>query len=205
MPEKSKFAANSKAAKFLRLARPDDEGFSRQVSVDEFVGEFAPLKFGNGGDWVRADGLLARTYNLRRVKKGNRIVGVELHGFNKNPVNKGIPARIAKVIRAQSCAVLATGGPEVDHKDGFRDDRRPPDKMRAEDFQPLSKGANNAKRQHCKECRETRLRFDAARLGYAVSQWKGNGVYRGTCTGCYWHDPKRFNHEVSKPAAAPRR
>ena len=68
-----------------------------------------------------------------------------------------------------------------------------------DDFQPLSKAANNAKRQHCKRCRETGRRFDAKRLGYRVSQFKGNGVYNGMCVGCYWHDPKRFNCEVSGP------
>ena len=203
MPEERRFAAGSKAAKFLELARPDDDGFSRCVSVDEFAGEYESLAFGNGGDWIRADGKLARTYNIKAVKKGGRIVGVELHGFNKNPVNKRIPGRIAKRIRTQNCAVLAIGRPEVDHKDGFRDDRRPPEEMKLDDFQPLSKAVNNAKRQHCKECRATRMRFDARQLGYSVPQWKGNGAYRGTCVGCYWHDPKRFNAEVSKGAVRP--
>lgn len=67
-----------------------------------------------------------------------------------------------------------------------------------DDFQPLSKAANNAKRQHCKNCRDTNLRFDAKKLGYRVSQVKGNGKYRGSCVGCYWHDPKFFNREVGR-------
>ena len=41
-------------------------------------------------------------------------------------------------------------------------------------------------------------RFDAKRLGYQVSQVRGNGLYNGTCVGCYWHDPLFFNSEVSK-------
>ena len=62
----------------------------------------------------------------------------------------------------------------------------------------LSKAANNAKRQHCKECRATDKRFDAKLLGYSVGQVKGNGVYEGSCAGCYWYDPFVFNQEVSK-------
>ena len=67
-----------------------------------------------------------------------------------------------------------------------------------DDFQPLSKAANDAKRQHCVECRETGFRFDAKRLGYQVSQVRGNGFYNGTCVGCYWHNPIFFNKEVSR-------
>jgi len=37
-----------------------------------------------------------------------------------------------------------------------------------EDFQPLSKAANDAKRQFCKECRRTRKRFDAKLLEYPM-------------------------------------
>ena len=49
-----------------------------------------------------------------------------------------------------------------------------------------------------KVCRETKQRFDARVLGFSVSCWVGNGKYRGTCVGCYWHDIKKFNQEVSK-------
>ena len=199
MPEKPRFKEGGAAALFLELAQPDDEGFSRIVPVSEFVGKYEKLKFGNGGSWVRKDGALAAHYNIRLKKggRGNAIVSVELHGYNKNPIDKGIPPHIASVVRKQTCVVLGTSGPEVDHKDGHLDDRRPAEEMKLEDFQPLSKAANGAKREYCKKCRETKRRFDATRLGYAVPQWKGNGDYTGTCVGCYWYDPLRFNQEVS--------
>ena len=73
-----------------------------------------------------------------------------------------------------------------------------PDEIKPDDFQPLSKTANNAKRQHCKICRETGKRFDATRLGYSVKQYKGNQKYEGSCIGCYWYDPLMFNKKVSK-------
>jgi hypothetical protein len=35
-------------------------------------------------------------------------------------------------------------------------------------------------------------------LGFSKCAWAGNGKYRGTCVGCYWHDIKKFNQEISK-------
>ena len=180
---------------FLELAKPDHQGFSRRVPVTEFVGKYERLRMGNGGSWCRDDGALARRYNIDRCKKGGRIVSVRLYGYNKNPIIKTIRQDIKEHHREERCVVLATGNTEVDHKDGRRDDPKLNDTatQQIEDFQPLSKAANYAKRQHCKECRETGNRFDAKRLGYTVSQIKGNGLYRGSCVGCYWYDPKAFN------------
>ena len=109
-----------------------------------------------------------------------------------------IPDSVQATITAQRCAVLGTLNPECDHKDGHRDDWGDPAKLTVDDFQPLSSAANKAKRQACKECRETKQRFDATTLGFAVAQFVGNGVYEGSCVGCYWHDVRRFHAEVSK-------
>jgi len=184
---------------FIELAKPDTDGFSRSVKIEEFVGKYSVLKLGNGGSWCRDDGGLGKHFNIQRKKHVGRIVEIALHGRKKQPIEKPIPAKIFRKIRKQSCTVLATGKVEVDHKDGRRDDPRltDPKTIKESDFQPLSKAANNAKRQHCKICRKTGNRFDAKRLGYRLSQFKGNGIYRGSCIGCYWHDPKRFNYEVS--------
>ncbi len=191
----------SKRELFLELAQPDKDGFSREVNIAEFVGRYERLRFGNGADWCRDDSTLAKTYNVVRHKQGNKIHAIELHGLKKVPISKPIPKKIRSEIVQQRCVVLDVGKVECDHKDGRRDDPRlnDPTLVTLDDFQPLSKAANNAKRQHCKNCRETNLRFDARKLGYNVSQVKGNGHYRGTCIGCYWHDPKFFNQEATKP------
>lgn len=189
----------SKADLFLELATPDSDGFSRPVGITEFTGRYVSLVMGNGGGWCRDDGALAKTYIIKRNKQGGRIVSVELVGLKKMPISKPIPAAIRKQIKSQPCVVLGISSVECDHKDGRRDDPRLSDitRVRLDDFQPLSKAVNAAKRNHCARCRATDRRFDATALGYKVSQFKGNGVYRGTCVGCYWHDPKRFNAEVS--------
>ncbi len=184
----------SKAELFLELAKPDEHGFSRPVPVSKFTGRYANLVFGNGGSWARDDGGLAQKYNIRRNKEGGKIVSVQLQGKKKSPILKAIRADIKAHYRGKRCVVLDTGKTECDHKDGRRDNPRLNDttQQTIEDFQSLSKAANNAKRQHCKRCRETGDRYDARVLGYPVSQVKGNGRYNGTCIGCYWYDPMEF-------------
>ena len=188
----------SMAALFLELAQPDALGFSRKVRIDEFVGKYERLRLGNGGSWCRDDGPLARKYNIRRNKSGGKITSVELQGHKKLAIQKPIPSWIRKRLEAERCVVLDIAKVEIDHKDGRRDDPRlnAASRVTVDDFQPLSKAANNAKRQHCKACRTTNRRYDAKRLGFPISQYAGNGLYNGTCIGCYWHDPKTFISEV---------
>ena len=132
--------------------------------------------------------------------KGNRTTHVELQGYAEVSKQKPIPIGIRREITAKRCVVLGTSKPECDHKDGRVDDPRFSDvnQVTMDDFQPLSKAANDAKRQHCKNCRNSGIRFDAKRLGYPVSQVIGGEAYIDTCEGCYWYDPLFFNKVVSR-------
>jgi hypothetical protein len=190
----------SKKDLFLELAKPDEQGFSRDVKIEEFVGDYQKLKMGNGGDWCRDDGKLAEVYNIVRVLEKGKITSVRLEGFKKIPIDKQIRKDIVKFYKNKKCVVLDVSNVEIDHKDGRRDDPRISDvnTQKQEDFQPLSKCVNNAKRQHCKVCRETGIRYDATRLGYQIAQYKGGKKYNGSCIGCYWYDPFEFNKNVSK-------
>ncbi|MCA8835005.1 MAG: hypothetical protein K8953_07955, partial [Proteobacteria bacterium] len=164
---------------FLELAKPDNKGFSAPVKFDRFIGPYKELILGNGGSWCRADGALAKKFKIERIKEGNKIVAVALAGYNTVPIGKPIPVHIKRIISKKRCAILAIGRVEVDHKDGHGDDPRLSDikQVREDDFQPLSKAANDAKRQHCKECRATDKRFDAKRLGYSHGHVRGGEVY----------------------------
>ena len=55
----------SKPELFLKLAQPDDNGYSRWVHINEFVGEFSPLVFGNGADWARKESTRPMTQESR--------------------------------------------------------------------------------------------------------------------------------------------
>ena len=71
--------------------------------------------------------------------------------------------------------------------------------QKMDDFQALSKAANDAKRQFCKECRRTGIRYDAKKLGYPVSYYEGNEQHNGNedvCIGCFWYDPIEFRKHL---------
>lgn len=194
----------TKAELFLQLAQPDENGVSRWVSTTEFVGEYAELKFGNGTSWARKELPLAKKYIIeldKSITPGNRTDRIRLNGYNNGDFSQHIRADIKRNIAAQRCVVLGTSKPEVDHKNGMKNEARV---MRNEDqqlsdFQPLSKAANDAKRQYCKECRRTGIRYDAKKLGYPMSYYSGgshHNMEEDACVGCYWYDPLEFKKHL---------
>ena len=52
-----------------KLAQPDENGVTRWVSVDEFVGEYQGLQLLNGAGWSRDDGPFGRKYIIERDKR----------------------------------------------------------------------------------------------------------------------------------------
>lgn len=196
----------TKTEMFLRLAKPDENGISRWVSCSEFVGEFADLKFGNGASWARKESALAKRYIIefdKSITKGNGIDRVRLNGFNNGDYSQHIRADIKKEISSKRCVVLGTSNPEVDHKNGMKNEDRVMrnEEQRLSDFQPLSKAANDAKRQFCKECMRTGTRYDAKQLGYPMSYYAGAAKHNkeeNACVGCFWYDPIEFRKHLTE-------
>jgi len=196
----------TKAKLFLELAQPDKKGFSRIVKITEFVRKYSSLRFGNGADWARSSSSFARTYNVEFIKSdevGKPTVALKLNGFRgkKDTKTQHIRSDIKKEISKKRCVILGTHRScdhktEVDHKDGRKQNELIMNSktQKIEDFQPLSKPANDAKRQFCKECVRTEKRYDAKKLGYPVSFTKGNIDYdeKIGCEGCFWYDPIAF-------------
>lgn len=196
----------TKTELFLELARPDNNGVSRWVNTTEFVGEYADLKFGNGTSWARKESVLAKKYVIeldKSITPGNRTDRIRLNGFNNGDFSQHIRADIKREISARRCVVLGTSKPEVDHKNGMKNEGRVMrnEDQRLSDFQPLSKAANDAKRQYCKECRRTGIRYDAQKLGYPMSYYAGGAEHHGeenACVGCYWYDPIEFKKHLKQ-------
>lgn len=197
----------TKTEMFLRLARPDENGISRWVSCDEFTGEFAELKFGNGASWARKESTLAKRYIIqfdKSITPGNGIDRLRLNGFNNGDYSQHIRSDIKREISKRRCVVLGTSNPEVDHKNGMKNENRVMrnEGQRLSDFQPLSKAANDAKRQFCKECIRSGIRYDAKQLGYPMSYYAGGARHHGednACIGCFWYDPIEFRkHLIEK-------
>lgn len=193
------FQHGSKADIFCKISNVDWEtGFSRDVSLNEL--REAGLALGNGGSWCRDNVGLGEIFNIKRTKHRGTITSVRLTGFNKSNTSKRVSASIRNHFKGGKCVVLAIGGSniEIDHKDGRKDDTLVDSTLDPVHFQPMNKAVNIAKRTHCNECKASGKRFDARLLGYACAQWVGDTCYQGTCVGCYWYDPYKFNTEVSK-------
>ena len=194
----------TKTELFLELAKPDESGCSRWVSVDEFKDEYAELKFGNGASLARKESKLAKEYIIefdKTITPGNSIDRIRLVGYDDDDYSQYIRADIKKEIRSRRCVILGTSKPEVDHKNGMKNESRvmKNENQKLSDFQPLSKAANDAKRQCCKECIASGKRFDAKRLGYPMSYYKGVAEHHGeedACLGCYWYDPLEFKRHL---------
>lgn len=192
---------------FLELAKPDKNGVSRWVYVTEFIGKYADLAFGNGASWARKESTLAQKYKIefnKTITSGNGIDAIRLNGFNNGDFSQHINAEIKRTISSQRCVVLGTSKPEVDHKNGMKNESRVMKNINQtlSDFQPLSKAANDAKRQFCKECIRTGKRYDAKLLGYPMSYYQGGPNHNGeenACIGCFWYDPIEFRkHLIEK-------
>ena len=189
---------------FLKLAKPDSNGKTRWVRVTEFVGEYADLAFGNGASWARKESTLAKKYIIefdKTITPGNVIDAIRLNGFNNGDFSQHINAEIKRTISSRRCVVLGTSKPEVDHKNGMKNESRvmKNEDQKLSDFQPLSKAANDAKRQFCKECMRTGIRYDAKQLGYPMSYYYGGAKHNGeenACVGCFWYDPIEFRKHL---------
>lgn len=201
----AKFKKDSKPFLFLELAKPNDKGLSRWVEKNEFVGKYSPLMFKNGADWCRKESSIAKYFYVEFDKNktsGNGVDKIKLAGFKREKDQIGsqsIKKSIKDYYKDQRCVILGTSNIEVDHKNGWKNNDKVMDikTQKINDFQPLSKAANDAKRQFCKECRRTNIRFDAKRLGYPMSYYYGDKKHNGSptgCEGCFWYDPIEFRN-----------
>lgn len=196
---------------FLELAKPNKDGVSRWVSVSEFIGKYKKLQLGNGGSWCRASSSLAKKYIVEFDKSktaGNSIDKVRLAGFNnKKILNQNIRKDIKDFYKVQNCVMLGVNGNsentkiEIDHKDGRKEDHRLStlSEQQMTDFQPLSKAANDIKRQICKRCKETNKRWNAKNIkGNPFDFYAGNENYSEElgCKGCYQYDPVEYRKVV---------
>lgn len=171
---------------FLKNFPVNKDGWSDFVSMEHLMKISQDFKTTNGCDWARSDtSWLGRQFIIYREKTKGRVSGVQLQGFNVKK-NHSVPSKIRNKIF--KCAVLdISSNIEIDHKSG----RYEKEEYEENDFQGLNKTVNDAKRQHCKECRKTGIRFDGKRLGSNISYISGN-ERTPSCKGCYWNDPQLF-------------
>lgn len=206
----------TKSELFLKLAQPNKDGFSRWVKITEFVGEYKPLQLGNGGSWCRSSSTLAKEYKLefdKSITSGNSIDAIRTVGFNtEKTFSQNIRSDIKDFYKDKNCVMLGIHGNsentkiEIDHKDGRKDNWRVSDikTQKFEDFQPLCKAANDAKRQICKRCKKENKRWNAKNLkGNPYPFYEGDEKYTDElgCIGCYQYDPVEYRKQSAKRIA----
>lgn len=203
----------TKTELFIELANPNKDGISRWVSVKEFTGKYRSLKLGNGGSWCRKNSTLQKKYIVefdKEISIGNSIDAIRLNGLRKNNTfNQHIRTDIKEFYKNKKCVMLGVSGNsentkiEIDHKDGRKDDMEVSSvkTQRLEDFQPLCKAANDIKRQICKKCKETDIRWSAKNIkGNPYPFYKGDERYIEElgCEGCYQYDPVEYRKETCR-------
>lgn len=193
---------------FIELANPINFK-SRWVSVSEFVWKYKELQLGNWWSWCRWSSSLAQEYIVefdKSITPWNKIDRIRLNWENEyHKLSQNIREDIKKEISKKRCIILWTNRScdhktEVDHKDGRKNDLSVMNSktQKLEDFQPLSKPANDAKRQFCIECKNSWLRYDAKKLWYTVSivEWDLKYNEKLWCKWCFWYDPIAFRQKL---------
>ena len=177
------------------------DGFSDIILIEDLIARHGEkFKSNNGCQWARKGSKLDKNYNLVRIQakdmggKGNKVVAIKINGFRETIENHSIPINVRKNLKNKPCAILdvITSDIEIDHKNG----KYNTEEYIENDFQPLTKSANDAKREHCKKCNSTGLRYKASNLGYSFDFIEGDEKSL-TCKGCYWNDPQLFNRIIS--------
>lgn len=191
----------SKVEEFLRIAKPDDQGWSPKISFASLPKSLQP---NNGAHWCRASSSIAKQYKVKLFKegKGNKNTHIQLQGHREDDGRRQtIAPWIYKELLtkdANCCICHSKIDLEIDHKNGRKDDSamHVATQIRG-DFQVLCRRCNQKKRQICKDCKKTDQRYDARRDGYHVPVTAGSLMYEGTCDGCKYYDPPQFNSRFS--------
>jgi ICEA Protein len=192
--------------------RPNAMGVSRWVGYEELRRVYAKLcpdnperalalfggPGGNGSNFFTRDNHAAAEFSIES-RPNHRREETRFNGIASNvaPTNQAIPQSVRRVITSQDCAFTGKHDSTivVDHKDG----RHNTCSNDVNDFQPLTQAINKLKATACGRCIASNQRFDARSLGYGVGWINGDGVYRGSCVGCYWHDIHYFRSSLTLP------
>ena len=192
-------AKPSNLEKVEALFQPDKNGYSRFVSLDEILKSDLTWSDGNG------NGRRGAFFEVQKYKwvatrgKYRKVLGLQLDGFNQSiilnqTIRKDIKDKLNEQTRsnfAPDCLIpLVKKDKEIDHRWGRKDSplySRVNDtkKQTIDDFQLLSHSHNQFKREQCKKCTMTNVRFDGTIWDNSVG-----------CSGCPLAQPELYRGEL---------
>ena len=137
---------------FLANFPPNENGWTEIVTLEQLEAINPKFNTKNGCSWGRSDASWLKPYNFKRFHanemggKGNKTIAFQIQGFKESSKNRAIPNEVRKALKDKPCVVLGvkSGEMEIDHKNGRYDQEN----YTINDFQPMTKAVNDAKRQH---------------------------------------------------------
>ena len=188
--------------KVKKLFKPDAEGFSQWISVDDFSAvELNWSKNGNGRHGVYFNVPQYIWENRVGGHSGRTVTHLRTVGLNNEEAfDQNISQKVKKHFENQNlCAISLLPIPqalrEIDHRFG---NKTHPDYVATygaadqdpKDFQLIFSVLNSAKRQMCKVCCESKARPAHPTLGFVEGDQRH--ADRFPCKGCYLAEPERY-------------
>jgi len=190
--------------KVMALFKPDKDGVSQWVAVEDFPKmELNWSRNGNG-----RHGVYFNVSELKWEKKegghsGRTVTHLRTAGWNiKDAFNQRIAPKIKKYFENEKlCSLSLLPIPqqlrEIDHRFG---NKTHPDYVALygatdqspKDFQLIFSVLNSAKRQICKVCCETKKRPAHPELGFIEGDETHSSKF--PCRGCYLAEPERYRN-----------
>jgi hypothetical protein len=191
-----------KKERLLKLFKPDKQGKSRWVSVDEVIESgLSWTKNGNLRHGI-AFGFDEVIWCVQR-KNGVRseVIALKMDGWNKaDNFNQIITADIKNFFKTQrfcnlSLLRLSENNWEIDHRYGHKTHSTyvvlyKAENQKPEYFQLIHRALNQQKRQLCKECVDSGIRPAHPEKGFVEGGERLAGD--SPCRGCYLAEPERY-------------
>ena len=201
-----------KFEKFLQIFKPNSEGISEWISIEEI--KEGGIKWGDNGNGRHGKYLGYKKYEWKVKREGSseksKITHLKLNGFDKfEKYQRYIRKDIKKYYKNKPCVACGTKTNLVcDHKNDLYNDPRVLDMKTQtfDDFQSLCNGCNLRKRTVGKKTRESGKRYSALNIPQfavdGIAFIKGNETFDkddpNAMVGTYWYDPVYFRKEVKR-------
>jgi len=187
--------------KVIKLFKPDANGVSKWVSVEDFAS--VELNWSKNGN--ARHGVFFNVSQLKWEKKvavsSTTVTHLRTVGWNTKPAfDQRITPKVKKHFEGENlCSISLLPIPktvrEIDHRYG---NKTHPDYVAMygavdqdpKNFQLIFSVLNSVKRQICKTCCETKIRPAHPTLGFVEGDKKH--ADRFPCKGCYLAEPERY-------------
>ena len=180
-----------------RMVGISDKGVSGWVDLEQFDADLyhstGKKSSGNGNTLIQNDrGLGAKFYVEKDkpiAKSSKQFTEFRLAG-TKEETQKIHRKTISASGRCVFCG--RSSNLHADHKNGRHTG------IEDHEYQTLCQSCKTLKRERCRACAETGVRFDARSIGYNINWLSGDSLYnpRHGCLGCMWFDVEEFRRQL---------